>query len=67
MNSSTTLTELKKIFPNAVKNIVTMDVYGEGKLQTIQLREDEKGISDGHVNIFIRNGKLYFMHWWFPC
>ena len=67
LNSSTSISDLKKLFPNAIKEIGTMDVYGEGKLQVIQLREDENNISDGHINIFIKNGKLYFMHWWFPC
>lgn len=67
LNASTTLEDLRKIFPNAVKEMGELDVYGEGKLQVIQLREDANNISDGHINIFIKNGKLYFMHWWFPC
>ncbi|AQY20975.1 hypothetical protein [Riemerella anatipestifer] len=67
LNSSTTVKDLKKLFPNAMKNIGTMDVYGEGNLQVIQLREDEHNVSDGHINLFIKNGKLYYIHWWFPC
>ncbi|MDR6969525.1 hypothetical protein J2X31_003558 [Flavobacterium arsenatis] len=67
LNSSTTIDDLQKLFPNAIDNVDTMDVYGEGNLQVIQLREDENNISDGHINIFIKNGKLYYMHWWFPC
>lgn len=67
LNASTTLNDLKEIFPNAVKAIGTMDVYGEGELQVIQLREDENNISDGHINVFIKNGKLFSIHWWFPC
>ena len=67
LNSSTTIKDLKKLFPNAIKDIGTMDVYGEGKLQEIELREDENNVSDGHLKIFIKNDKLYFMHWWFPC
>jgi len=67
LNSITTITDLKKLFPNAIREIGTMDVYGEGKLQVIRLREDENNVSDGHVKIFFKNGKLYFMHWWFPC
>ncbi|WP_155845735.1 hypothetical protein [Chryseobacterium gregarium] len=63
----TTITDLQKIFPNAVRDIGNMDVYGEGKLQVIQLREDQNNISDGHINTFLKNGKLYFMHWWFHC
>jgi hypothetical protein len=67
LNSTTTIIELQKLFPNATKNIGILDVYGEGELQVIQLREDQNNISDGHIKIFIKNGKLYFMHWWFPC
>lgn len=67
LSALTTVIELQKIFPNAVRDIGTMDVYGEGNLQVIQLREAENNVSDGHLNIFLKNGKLYFMHWWFPC
>ena len=67
LNASTTINDLQKLFPNAMNNVGTMDVYDEGNLQVIQLREDENNVSDGHINIFIKNGKLYYMHWWFPC
>lgn len=67
LNGQTTLTDLQKLFPNAVKNVGMMDVYGEGQLQVIQLREDKNNVSDGHINIFLKNGRLYIMHWWFPC
>lgn len=67
LSKQTTLAELKKLFPNAAEHIGIMDVAGEGELQVIQLREDKNNISDGHINIFIRNGKLYSLHWWFPC
>lgn len=67
LSSQTTVTELKKLFPNAMNNIGTIDVYNDGKLQVIELREDENNISDGHIKIFIKNGKLFYMHWWFPC
>jgi hypothetical protein len=67
LNSSTTINDLKMLFPNAMNAIGTMDVYGEGNLQVIQLREDENNVSDGHINLFVKNGKLYYIHWWFPC
>ena len=67
LNSSTTTDDLKLLFPNAVRKMETLDVLGEGKLQVIQLREDNNTISDGHINLFLKNGKLYYMHWWFPC
>ncbi|WP_282629152.1 hypothetical protein [Empedobacter sedimenti] len=67
LNSSTTTDDLKLLFPNAVRKMDTLDVLGEGKLQVIQLKEDDNNISDGHINLFLKNGKLYYMHWWFPC
>ena len=67
LNSSTTTDDLKLLFPNAVRKMETLDVLGEGKLQVIQLREADNTISDGHINLFLKNGKLYYMHWWFPC
>ncbi len=67
LNSFSTLTDLQRLFPNAVQNITTMDMSGEGKIQVIQLREDDTNVSDGHINIGIKKGKLYFIHWWFPC
>lgn len=67
LNSSTTLADLEILFPKAIKNIQTIVVFDEGELQVIKLREDENNISDGHLKLFIKDGKLYFMHWWFPC
>jgi len=67
LNSETTVKDLKKLFPNATHQIGNLDVFGEGKLQVIELREDTNNISDGHIKVFLKNGKLYFMHWWFPC
>ncbi|MFB9079637.1 hypothetical protein ACFFLS_07095 [Flavobacterium procerum] len=67
LDGNSTIAVLQKLFPNAIKNMGNLDVYGEGTLQVIQLREDENNISDGHVKVFIKNGKLYYMHWWFPC
>lgn len=66
MNSKTTKNDLKKYFPYAIENIAILDVYNEGELEVIMLREDEN-YSEGHLKIFFKNGKLYFMHWWFPC
>lgn len=67
MNSNTTKNDLKKYFPYAIENIMTLDVYGEGKLEVILLREDIENNSEGHIKVFFKNDKLYFMHWWFPC
>ncbi|WP_437919902.1 hypothetical protein [Sphingobacterium sp. LRF_L2] len=67
LDGSTTIEALRKLFPNAVKDVMEMDVFREGKLQVITLFEDAEHLSDGQVRIFLKNGKLYFMHWWFPC
>ncbi|WP_285008592.1 hypothetical protein [Pedobacter faecalis] len=67
LNRHTTLATLKKLFPNAAKHIGVMDVAGEGALQVIKLREDKDNISDGHINVFLKFGKLYLLQWWFPC
>ena len=58
LNSFSTLTDLQRLVPNAVQNITTMDMSGEGKIQVIQLREDDTNVSDGHINIGIKKGKL---------
>lgn len=67
LSADTTIEDLKKLFPYAIQNMNKIDVYNEGELDYINLREDAENISDGHINIFFKNGKLYYMHWWFPC
>ncbi len=67
LSADTTIDDLKKLFPYAIENMNKIDVYNEGELDYINLREDAENISDGHINIFFKNGKLYFIHWWFPC
>lgn len=67
IDSGTTIDDLRKIFPNAIRNIGTLNEYRHGNLQYIWLREDATGISDGHIRIFFRENRIYFMHWWFPC
>lgn len=67
LNRFTKLRKLRKLFPNAVHQIEEIDVQGEGRLQILQLREDADNFSDGHINVFLKNGRLYYMHWWFPC
>lgn len=67
IDAETTIEDLKKIFPNAVKNIQDDEHYNEKKLQSIILREDPKWISDGHIRIFFKESKIYSIWWWFPC
>lgn len=66
-DSNTTLQDLQKIFPNAVKSMGTIPVYEEGDLVLIILKEEPNGVSDGHLRLFLKNGKLYMMHHWVPC
>ncbi|MDR6786629.1 hypothetical protein ABIE26_005185 [Pedobacter africanus] len=65
IDANTTMNDIKQLFPTAVSGRLGMDK--EGKLWVIQLREDSEGISDGHIKIFFRDGKVSFMHWWLPC
>ena len=67
LNSSTSIIELQKLFPNATKDIKDINIHGDGNLKVFHLREDENNVSDGQINIFIKNGKLYLIKWWFPC
>ncbi|RXK85987.1 hypothetical protein [Filimonas effusa] len=67
LNAGTTVDDLRKLFPNAVAHMSIMEVYEHGKLQVIQLREDNNNVSDGQIRLFLKEGKLYSMHWWFPC
>ncbi|HSD13962.1 MAG TPA: hypothetical protein VLB74_04885 [Flavobacterium sp.] len=67
MNAKTTKNDLKKYFPYAIENIGILDVYDEGPLEVITLREDAENNSEGHIMIFFKNDRLYLMHWWFPC
>jgi hypothetical protein len=65
IDANTSMKDIEPLFHNAVKDRLGMDK--EGKLWVIQLKEDEKGISDGHIKMFFKDGKVSFMHWWFPC
>lgn len=67
IDEKTTLEDIKKLFPNSVRNISHLEIYGEGELPVIMLREDKDGISDGHINIYFKNNRVYSIHWWFPC
>lgn len=67
IDSKTTLEDIKKIFPNSVQNIDHLERFGTGELPVIRLREDKEGISDGHINMYFKNDKVYSISWWFPC
>ncbi|WP_144062794.1 hypothetical protein [Sphingobacterium paucimobilis] len=65
IDASTTMDEIQRLFPTAVKGRLGLDK--EGTLWVIKLREDDTGMSDGHIKLFFKNDMVYFMHWWFPC
>lgn len=67
LNKQTTMTDLKKLFPNAAQQATVTDVAGEGQLDMICLREDKNNISDGHIRLYVKNGRLFALQWWFPC
>lgn len=65
IDAGSTMNDIKQLFPTAVSERLGMDK--EGKLWMIQLKEDKEGISDGHIKLFFEDGKVNFIHWWFPC
>jgi hypothetical protein len=65
IDANTTMNDIKQLFPTAVSERLGMDK--EGKLWMIQLKEDKDGVSDGHIKLFFKDGKVNFIHWWFPC
>ncbi|SDD26654.1 hypothetical protein [Niabella drilacis] len=65
IDAGTTMDDMQRLFPTAVKRRLGLDK--EGKQWVIKLREDEKGVSDGHIKLFFSNNKVCFMHWWFSC
>ncbi|OCA80261.1 hypothetical protein BBH99_16135 [Chryseobacterium contaminans] len=67
IDAKTTLDDIRKIFPNSVRNIHQLERPGEGKLPVIRLREDKEGISDGHINVYFKNNLIHSIWWWFPC
>ncbi|WP_336958445.1 hypothetical protein [Chryseobacterium contaminans] len=67
IDAKTTLDDIRKIFPNSVRNIHQLERPAEGKLPVIRLREDKEGISDGHINVYFKNNLIHSIWWWFPC
>ena len=65
IDAGTTMEDIEKLFPTAVKGKLGMDK--EGKLWVVKLMEDVNGPSYGHIKLFFKDNKVYFMHWWLPC
>ncbi|WP_347217792.1 hypothetical protein [Chryseobacterium sp.] len=67
IDSKTTLEDIKKIFPNSVRNMSHLETYDGKELPMITLSEDKEGISDGHINVSFKNNRIHSIWWWFPC
>jgi hypothetical protein len=65
-NSSTTIAQLQKIFPNAVENMSIMSVYGEGELQMFQLREGIMNFTMGTSIFFLKTADCFLCNGGFP-
>ena len=66
LNHKTTLNDLEKLFPTAVKNRREVDVFRLGNVMTIQLRTGPDP-SDDRWLLFFRAGNLIRMDFWMPC
>ena len=58
--------EVKKLFPNAAKNVSKMDVYKIGEVDAIALPRS-KTLSDRHWLLMFQTGKLIRIDDWSPC
>ncbi len=67
LNEQTSLADLQKLFPRAASQAQRLSVEKEGDLFVLQLAESIDGQSDGQVRLYLKDGRLYYIHWWFPC
>ncbi|MVN21199.1 hypothetical protein [Mucilaginibacter arboris] len=66
LNHNTTLLELQRLFPNAVKSQTELDVDKLGKAVSVSLALSER-FSDGSWLLFFKNGKLVRIDYFMPC
>lgn len=66
LDHATTLEDLKKHFPDAVRNKSKMNVYGIGEVETINIPPSKEPV-DGSWLLMFREGRLIRMEDWFPC
>lgn len=67
LNSKTTLKEIEKIYPKAVKFQYLTDIYEEGKFVTLSLRVTKGKNIDASWLLFFEKGKLIRIDYWMPC
>lgn len=65
VDSSTTLDEMEKLFPIAVKNISPSPYFDQPDVQVVKLQEEF--LSDGFIEFYFKNKRAYSINWWFPC
>ena len=65
IDSTTTLDEMEKLFPIAVKNILPSPYSDQPDMQRIKLQEEFP--SDGFIEFYFKNKRAYSINWWFPC
>ena len=66
LSSRTTLPELVRYFPNAVKARSEMDVHRKGKYMTVHIATGKTAAEDYWI-LFFRNGRLARLDYWMPC
>ncbi|PRD54744.1 hypothetical protein C5749_15030 [Sphingobacterium gobiense] len=62
IDEGTTIDDIQQLFPAAVRGRLALDK--EGELWVVKLKSDA---TYGHIKLFFKNDKVYFMHWWLPC
>jgi hypothetical protein len=67
LNSKTTIHEIAKFFPKAVKFKSETNVAEEGKLISVNFKvKNDKNFEDFWI-FFFKNGFLYRIDYWMPC
>ncbi len=66
LNHNTTLLELQRLFPNAVKSQTELNVYKLGKAVSVSLALSKQFSDDSWLLLF-KNGKLVRIDYYVPC
>lgn len=70
LDHTTTLDDIRKHFPNAVKNVSKLGVYGlddVSELMDAIVLPLSKELSEGHWILMFQDGKLRRLDYWMPC
>lgn len=66
LNQKTTLKDLEKLFPNAVKEKQPLNDFYAGEVTAINIRPSKEA-SDDYCMLYIIDDKLISIHYWTPC